>query len=322
MDFESLRQETLNYLGIERNSTSNREKLLSALGAMLAIAAVIWVSHFSVSLDLIAVSTSYFIVASMGASAVLLFAVPHGALSQPWPLLGGHLVSASIGVSCQLWLSDSLWVAGLAVGLAVGAMYYLRCIHPPGGATALTAVIGGTQVQTLGYDFVLIPVLVNVLAILFIAVTFNNLFPWRRYPAHLAHRHKPAPGAEPAHREHELTQEDFAAAIQQLDSYVDITAEGLTELLELAKVHAERNIVHPAAIVPGRFYSNGKLGNRWSIRQIIDDASTADGRDEVIYKTVAGSGAYDTGLCLRSEFRQWARFEVQYSNGHWVKVGE
>ncbi|MFC6978900.1 HPP family protein [Microbulbifer taiwanensis] len=193
MEIKSLRDEILMLLGVERNSTSNREKLLSALGAAIAIMAVSWVSHMSVALDFIDVSTGYFLVASMGASAVLLFAVPHGALSQPWSLAGGHLISAFIGVSCQFWFSGSLWVAGLAVGLSVCAMYYLRCIHPPGGATALTAVIGGAEVQSLGYDFLLIPVLVNVLAIFLVAVSFNNLFPWRRYPAHLSHRKKYPP---------------------------------------------------------------------------------------------------------------------------------
>src|SRR5690625_7242859 len=80
--------------------------------------------------------------ASMGATAVLLFAVPHGALSQPWAVVGGHVVSAIVGVTCQLLIPNLFWAAALSVGVAVAAMYYLRCIHPPGGATALAAEIG------------------------------------------------------------------------------------------------------------------------------------------------------------------------------------
>lgn len=307
-------------IGFERNTTSHREKLLSAMGAAVAITCVAWVTYCAVAFRLIDIQTSYFIVASMGASAVLLFAVPHGSLSQPWSLVGGHMISAVIGIACQRWLPGGFAVAGLAVGLAVGVMYYLRCIHPPGGATALTSVIGA-DAEALGYQFLLVPILVNLLSILFVALLFNNLFHWRRYPAHLAHRRATPEITDAVDREHELTHEDFAAAMQELDSYVDVTAEGLADLLELAKRHAEKNTVHPERIVAGKFYSNGKLGKLWSVCQVLDDSSEEDvGRDLVIYKIVAGAGAYDTGLCSRGELRSWARFEVEPRNGHWVKV--
>jgi CBS domain-containing membrane protein len=112
--------------------------------------------------------------------------------------------------------------------------------------------------------------------------------------------------------------------MQELDSYVDVTAEGLTELLELAKQHAEKNITHPKEIIAGRFYSNGKLGNLWSVRQVID-ASTEQknaAKDQVIYKVLAGAGAFETGICRRDEFQQWARFEVVQQQGRWIKVDE
>ncbi|MFX8373896.1 HPP family protein, partial [Acinetobacter baumannii] len=80
---------------------------------------------------------------SMGASAVLLYAVPHGALSQPWAVLAGHAVSAVAGVAAARNISDPALAAAVAVGTAILAMHYLRAIHPPGGATALTAVVGG-----------------------------------------------------------------------------------------------------------------------------------------------------------------------------------
>ena len=94
-----------------------------------------------------------YIVPSMGASAVLLFAVPHSALGQLWNVIGGHLISAGIGVACYQWLPSNGIAAGASVGLAIGAMYYTRCIHPPGGATALAAVIGGPNIHALGYQY-------------------------------------------------------------------------------------------------------------------------------------------------------------------------
>lgn len=302
-------------LGVERNTTSHAEKLISGLGGLVGILAVC-----SVSLLICGEGPgTVLLVTSMGASAVLLFAVPHGALSQPWAVIGGHVLSAFIGVTCQRLFPEYFWTSALAVGLAVAAMHYLRCIHPPGGATALGAVIGGPDIHALGYLYLLTPILLNVAAIMTAAILFNGLFAWRRYPAHLTRRRKTKP-VKPAERQFELTQEDFAAAMEQLDSYMDITAESLTELLELAKQHAEKNITHPENITAGHFYSNGKLGNLWSIRQVLDDSGNDDSKDRVIYKVMAGDGAYDTGICSRDDFRQWARFEVAPQNGRWIKV--
>lgn len=303
-------------LGIERNTTRHGEKWISAIGAATGILAVWFVTRWS--LGDAAMPAGMLMLSSMGASAVLLFAVPHGALSQPWAVIGGHLLSAAIGVSCQKLFPGEAWTAALAVGLAVGVMYYLRCIHPPGGATALTAVIGGTDIHALGYHYLLAPVLVNLLAILSMAIVFNAVFAWRRYPAHLHRRRHASRVTWPAQRQYELTQEDFTAAMEQLNSYVDITTENLTELLELAKQHAERNITHPETIIPGRYYSNGKLGRLWSVRQVLK----ADDPARLAHSVVAGHDLGHTDVCPVAEFRQWARFEViQQRNGRWVPAG-
>ncbi len=178
-------------LGLGDNTTSHLEKLISGQGAMLSLVLVYFISHWYLE--------SYsgaLMVASMGATAVLLFAVPYGALSQPWAVLVGHMVSGAIGVTCQLLLPESPLTPALAVGLAVAAMHYLRCIHPPGGATALTAVVGGDAIHALGYTYLLTPVLLNLLTpvllnllcMLSVAFLFNGLFHWRRYPTVLARR--------------------------------------------------------------------------------------------------------------------------------------
>ncbi|HCB31918.1 MAG TPA: HPP domain-containing protein, partial [Deltaproteobacteria bacterium] len=114
---------------------SNHEKIISALGGFIGIYSIIYISTLFVGAE-----EMVYIVTSMGASAVLLFAVPHSALGQLWNVIGGHLISAAIGVACYQWLPSNGIAAGASVGLAIGAMYYTRCIHPPGGATALAAV--------------------------------------------------------------------------------------------------------------------------------------------------------------------------------------
>ncbi|MBU1192668.1 MAG: HPP family protein [Gammaproteobacteria bacterium] len=175
----------LRSLGPSFKRTGHLEKWLSLSGGLAGMLGVLLISEAQLGLN-----ASAGLVASMGASAVLLFAVPHGPLSQPWPVFGGHLVSAVVGVACAQMITQPLLAAGFAVALAIGAMAYLRCIHPPGGATALTAVAGGDAVHALGYHYVVTPVMLNAITILFIAVLFNYLFPWRRYPAVLAHSYE------------------------------------------------------------------------------------------------------------------------------------
>lgn len=169
------------FAGVAVDRAGLLEKVVSMLGALLGLMGVILISRVHLGS-----AGSVGLVASMGASAVLLFAVPHGPLSQPWPVLGSHLVSAFVGVACAQAIDDPLFAAPLAVALSIGLMHQLRCIHPPGGATALSAVMGGEAVHQLGFQFVLTPVMINAIVILLIAFLFNYPFKWRRYPAALA----------------------------------------------------------------------------------------------------------------------------------------
>ncbi|VFN05741.1 MAG: HPP family protein [Candidatus Kentron sp. G] len=156
------------------------EKLICALGGFLAILVVIWITRHFVPSGGVAL-----VVASMGASAVLLFVVPASPFSQPWPLLAGHLIPGTIGVTCGMLIPDLMLASAITVSATILVMQYLRCIHPPGGATALTAVIGGPDIHALGYQFLLTPVGINVVIMLGMAILVNYWFPWRRYPAGL-----------------------------------------------------------------------------------------------------------------------------------------
>jgi CBS-domain-containing membrane protein len=127
----------------------------------------------------------FLVIGSFGATAVLLFGIPTSPFAQPRNLFGGHLLSGLIGVACYQWLDGQVALAApLAVATAVALMQLTRTLHPPGGATALIAVIGSPEVHALGFAY-LVPVMVGV-AILFVAaVTSLNLFaPERRYPFH------------------------------------------------------------------------------------------------------------------------------------------
>jgi CBS-domain-containing membrane protein len=303
-------------LGIEAGITSHTERVVSALGGFIVILLIFHISRY-----FLGAGDMLLIVPSMGASAVLLFAVPHGALSQPWNVLGGHVISAIIGVSCALLLPEPFIAASLAVGLAIGAMYYLRCIHPPGGATALTAVIGGDATHALGYQFVLTPVLLNALVMVLVAVLFNYFFTWRRYPASLAQRGKqPATEAESA-AAGTIRHEDLVVALSEIDSYIDVSESDLLRIYEIATGKAEQRHLAPVDIIPGHYYSNDAFGDEWSIRQIVDENPHASpDRDMVVYKVVAGSGQHKSGVLTRGDFARWARHEVQRDDENWKRI--
>ena len=213
---------------LRRCAVGHFERVISTAGGFAGIYAVYFVTQYFIEAE-----AAVLIVASMGASAVLLFAVPHGALAQPWNVFGGHLVSAVVGVTCANWIPDIILASAVSVGIAIGAMHYLSCIHPPGGATAITAVIGGPAVHALGYEYVLTPVLINVLIILAIAVLFNSMFHWRRYPVFLTAK-KSKVDLPAVERRTPISHEDFVRALREIDTFVDVTEEDLLKIYTLA----------------------------------------------------------------------------------------
>ena len=221
----------LAFMGVELNPSSHLEKIISGLGAFIAIAMIYVLSSAIVGKE------AYLIVASMGAASVLLFAVPHGMLSQPWPLLGGNLISALVGVSCAMMIPDLVLASAAAVGVAITAMYYLKCLHPPGGATALVAVVGGEAVHSLGYWYVLAPVFINVMVMFLVAFLFNAMFQWRRYPASLAQkRNTDEHNADevPEVIQNMVSHQGVEYAMRKIDSFIDVNDDDLNRIYQLA----------------------------------------------------------------------------------------
>ncbi len=222
------------WLGIELVEVSRTEKLVAALGGGSAILALIFLSRWALP-----TAGATVVITSMGASAVLLFAVPHGQLSQPWAVIAGHGVSAVIGVTCARLIPLPMVAAACAVCLSIGAMHQLKCIHPPGGATAFTAVMGGRAIHELGYHFVLAPVLANAAVMVLLAFLVNSVFAWRRYPAALNRPAHARPAASSADTS-APTHAEVVAAVKSIDSFVDISEEDLlllTERLAASRKH-------------------------------------------------------------------------------------
>ncbi|HEY1995689.1 HPP family protein [Paraburkholderia sp.] len=209
------------------------ERLRSCLGALLGIA----FTGGSMHLLLGPAANIPLLVAPMGASAVLLFAVPASPLAQPWSILGGNLVSATVGVACAGWIADPVGAAALAVALAICLMFALRCVHPPSGAVALTAVLGGPSVHALGYRFVAEPIAIQSAALLCAAIVYHAVT-GHRYP-HVAQQGpgKGAAGSEPAPREG-FTRADLDAVVKRRGELLDIDLDDLESLLREIELQA------------------------------------------------------------------------------------
>ena len=311
----------LGFWGVVPNTTSHAEKVISAVGGFVGISLTMWISLYYLGTQ-----GAVLLVASMGASAVLLFAVPHGALSQPWSLLGGHVVSTLVGVTCAQNFENPFVAAPLAVALAIAAMHYLRCIHPPGGATAITAVIGGSQVHALGYQFVLTPVLLNAAIMLFAAVAVNYAFPWRRYPASFKKQavgsNVPvSSGDQAADVFKQLGHGDFTYALGEIGSYVDVNEDDLVKIYRLAVKHAYQLSDQPEQITAGLYYSNGEYGENGSVRKVVELSGDGAGDDSVVtFNVVAGDGRGTVEAATLADFTHWQQYEVILKDGSWHRI--
>ena len=176
------------------------------------------------------------LVAPMGASAVLLFCVPASPLAQPWSVIGGNTISALIGILCAQTVSHPALAAPLAGACAIFVMFLLRCLHPPSGAVALTAVLGGPAIHAAGFTFAFLPVCLNSTLIVLAALVFNNLT-GRRYP----HNQKSVlrTAQQAAHATHDpspmarlgFTAEDLDAVLARYGQVLDVSRDDLEDIL-------------------------------------------------------------------------------------------
>ncbi|WP_137719165.1 HPP family protein [Methylobacillus flagellatus] len=200
-----------------------KEQLRASIGALLGL-----LLTSLLTLLLAGPGATLWLIAPMGASAVLLFAVPSSPLAQPWSILGGNILAAVIGVTCAQWISDISWAAAIAVAISIAGMFALRCLHPPSGAVALSAVLGGQAMQS--YDFVLFPVAVNSLLLLLTALLYNNLTR-RPYP-HPA-RQKPDQhglGTRNAMQRFGFSVQDLNHVLKAHNEFIDISPDDLENL--------------------------------------------------------------------------------------------
>ena len=220
----------------EPSGVAAGEQWRSALAGAVAVFATAWISWQ-------VLGAPPFVIASVGASAVILFVLPGSPFAQPWAVVGGYLVSAAAGVFAAGMVPDLPLALALAVGLTILGQLALRCLHPPGGAVALFAVLGGESVRALGWKLLLAPILLNALLLVAVALLVNNLLPGRRYPRPLLEEDlagEEGPGdAEPLERTG-LRRQDLHAALRSYGHLVDVGNEELDEIVALAERQAFR----------------------------------------------------------------------------------
>lgn len=214
---------------------SNRERLRAAIGAFAGIALTALSTYFITG----ELSSIPYLIAPMGASAVLLFSLPSSPLAQPWSLLGGNLVAALVGVTCAIWIPQPMLAAAIAVGTSILLMLCLRCLHPPSGAVALTAVLGGPAIHALGYWFAVAPVALNSVILIITAIIFHTSTK-HEYP-HSKHTKKEAAKETiPPELRFGFTSEDLNEVLKENNELLHISRDDLEKLFQQTEMHAYR----------------------------------------------------------------------------------
>lgn len=212
-----------------------RERFVACLGAVLGIGLTALVGLLALG----DASALPWIVAPMGASAVLVFAVPSSPLAQPWSVIGGNTLSALVGIGVSMVLGQGPLAAGLAVGLAIAVMSMTRCLHPPGGAAALTAVIGGPAIEAAGFAFALVPVGLNSLLLTAAGIMFHRFsgHSWPHRAKKVMVDNQPVDGLPPALRAGFIPA-DIDAVLEEEGEAFDIGREDLARILHKVELRA------------------------------------------------------------------------------------
>ncbi|MDH5784421.1 MAG: HPP family protein [Chromatiales bacterium] len=211
----------------------------------LAVFSAMLLTGFTSQFLIASTPAASFLIASMGASALLLFVIPSSPLSQPWSLFGGQMISAFTGISCALLINDIVIATAISVSLAIIAMMYLRCLHPPGGATALIPIMMVDEIEHIGYLFIFFPVALNTLILLLLSLFINRVILHRHYASHSV------PEPPPIQEETEaiiqsspFSAEDLNYAFEKMDTYIDVDEDDLFRIYALATAHAEERGRH------------------------------------------------------------------------------
>lgn len=211
---------------------SKSERWRAALGALLGLAISGYLTH---ALPI----SHHWLIAPVGASAVILYGLSHSPLAQPWSVIGSYLVATLAAMASSTFITSPQIAAAVAVAASIWLMARLNCMHPPGGALALMLVLDAPYDQakaTLTVELVLLNLVVMLLA----ALLVNNLVLRHRYPYSMKSAEQGLHTTKDVMptRRIGLTHADLESAVQTLDTFIDVQENELVQLYNLAVDHA------------------------------------------------------------------------------------
>jgi CBS domain-containing membrane protein len=204
-------------------AVNSTERWRAVIGAAIGIVITAVISRVIAEFHPVAA----WLVAPLGASAVLVFAAPASPLAQPWSVVGGNTLSAIVGVACARWIGDPALAGSVAVAAAIATMFAMRCLHPPGGAMALFAVLA----HAASFDFVLFPALTNSLLLVTVGIVYNSVT-GRRYPhVQIAERKSEQSATR-------FNSTDLDAVLTRYNQVLDVSRDDLENILQLTEMQA------------------------------------------------------------------------------------
>ena len=225
----------LGYLTPALAGETARDRAVASVGAMIGVALTALACRQTIGFGL---HTPY-VVAPIGASAVLLFVVPSSPLAQPWSIIGGNTISALVGIAVGQMMENSIVAIELGTAFAIAVMSSVRCLHPPGGAVALSAALAGQQAAQPSMLSILAPVAVNSILLVIVGLVFHRLTR-HTYP------HRPTAKPMNAHRTKDppssmrggFQNEDVDAALADIREVFDIERDDLERVLRQIEIRA------------------------------------------------------------------------------------
>jgi CBS domain-containing membrane protein len=285
----------------QRNTVPRSERIRAVAGALVGLFVTALFSDMLSTAGHVPLA----LVAPMGASAVLLFCVPASPLAQPWSVIGGNTISALIGIVCMKLIGVPMIAAPVAGALAIFVMFLLRCLHPPSGAVALTAVLGGPAVHAAGFSFAFMPVCLNSTLIVLAALVFNNLT-GRRYPHTQVSSMRNVHATKDAVPTARLgfSKEDLDAVLAHYGQVLDVSRDDLEEILletEMRAFERRFGVVNCAAIMSRDAVTVGPdmpLADAWRLlrRHGLHALPVLDGKRRVIGMIGQGDFLHHVGL--------------------------
>jgi CBS domain-containing membrane protein len=296
-------------LGPTQRQLSVKQTLGVAFGGFIVVFFMGFSTHW------LRPETTWLMLASLGASSVLIFAASQAPMSQPWPVMGSHLIAAMVGVTVTMVLSDPIWMAATALFVTTILMFTLRCVHPPGAATSLIAVASAYAGHNIGYDFVLFPVLTNLVVLISFAVLFHAQHPQKRYPAYFSDS---MPHLEQETDRPNLSHQAFIQSLQKMNGFVDINEEELRSFITLINNQQIQTIYKEYQV--GQCFSNGKVGNQWSVVEIQDLYYNVNQKLTHIHLKPRAGKSPESLMMTPLQFKGWMAYPVEPKSSGWQRV--